>query len=144
MGWSQWGLIRIANKSYEDTLKIYFSKRDSNWGWTFKDTQNTETRHPQSYDEIERQDIGPNSSFAYGHTGKQNEWAGMEGTIELWTKNATGGREEHICEIFYSCPFSGSNKFEIRRPASGWHVTNWGADYNGNALGSVTVEVRRL
>ncbi len=144
MGWNQWALIKIANKSYEDTLKIKFPHTDQMWGWTFKDTQNTDTRNKLPTSDIEKQDIGPQSSFAYGQTGKQNEWAGMEATIELHTKNATGGLGERICVIYYSCPWSGSNVFRISDTSTQWNVTQWGADYNGNALGSITVEVRKL
>ena len=145
MGWKQWALIKIANKSHDETLKINFPHKEEMWGWTFKDTQDTKTRNPLSIGDIEKQAIGPNSSFSYGQTGKQSEWAGMSATIELYAKNATGGLGDRICVIFYSCPWGASgNVFRISDVASQWNVNQWGADYNGGALGSITVEVRKL
>ncbi|KAL2679112.1 hypothetical protein Neosp_009873 [[Neocosmospora] mangrovei] len=144
MGWNQWGLLRFVNKTYDDTLKLKFPNTGDHWGWPFADTQDSGTRNRISYDEIQDKDIEPQTSYAYGQTGKQNEWAGMEGTVDIYTKATAGIPGQKIARVFYSCPWSGSNQFTIRDQASGWNVTHWGADYNGNALGSITIELYRM
>lgn len=143
MGWKQWALLRFSNKTFDDTLKLKFPDASKHWGWSFADTQDISTRTEISYSDIEGKDIGSQSSYAYGQTGKQSEWAGMEGTVDIYTKSSGGNIGQKIARIFYSCPWSGSNKFEILDTASGWLVTSWGADFNGDALGSVTIEVRK-
>ena len=97
-----------------------------------------------TYDTIEKQAILPNSTYAYGHTGKQNEWAGMEGTVEAFVKQENGSIGEKVCRIFYSCPHSGTNQFYISDVNAGWKADPWGVDLNGDALGSITVELRKV
>ncbi|KAI8663764.1 hypothetical protein NCS57_00978600 [Fusarium keratoplasticum] len=143
MGWNQWALLRFANKTYDDTLKLKFPNKGDHWGWPFEDTKDTSTRNQIEYSTIEEKDIEPQTTYAYGQTGKQNEWAGMEGTVDIYTKATAGTKEQKIARNYYSCPWSGSNKFSISGTASGWKVDQWGADYNGDALGSITIEVRR-
>jgi hypothetical protein len=143
MGWNQWAFFCFNNKTNEDTLKLKFPEIRNHWGWPFADTKDTYIRTPIRYDEIEDKEIGPQTSYSYGQTAKQNEWAGMEGTVEIWTKNATGGLGEKVAKVYYSCPWSGSNKFSITDKASGWNIDSWGADYSGDALGSISIEVKR-
>ncbi|KAI3319477.1 hypothetical protein HD806DRAFT_525465 [Xylariaceae sp. AK1471] len=143
MGWKQWALLRFSNKTFDATLKLKFPDTGSHWGWPFADTQDTSTRNRIKYEDIEAKDIGPQTSYAYGQTGKQNEWAGMEGTVEIWTKKETGGLDQKVAKVFYSCPWGSANKFTITDVAQGWGVTNWGADFNGDALGSITMEIRK-
>ncbi|KAL8827958.1 MAG: hypothetical protein Q9170_006806 [Blastenia crenularia] len=144
MGWNQWGLIRFANKSFQHSLKLKFPDTNKHWGWPFDASGNVpaNTRTKISYSDTESKVIGPNSTYAFGQTGKQNEWAGMEGTVEAFLKTDTGLGDK-VCKVFYSCPWSGKNEFKISDFKEGWNVQQWGADYNGDALGSVTVEVRK-
>lgn len=143
MGWKQWALLKFDNKTHTDKLRIHFADRGSNWGWTFKDEGNINTRNPISYDDIEAKRIEPQTAWSYGHTGKQNEWAGMEARIEIWTAAEKPGEDVRICSIFYSCPWGSGNSFSVSDIRSGWSVESWGADYNGDALGSITITVRK-
>lgn len=109
------GTFQIREQDYDDTLRIKFPHAGDNWGWTFAATQDpVSTRNPLPIGDIENHDIGPNDSYTYGHTGKQNEWAGMSATIDLYTKDSNGGLVDKICSIYYSCPWSGSIEFTIR------------------------------
>ncbi len=69
----------------------------------------------------------------------------MEGTVEVYTKNdaVASGLGDKICKMAYSCPWSGKNKCDISDVNPGWDVQQWGADLNGDALGSVTVELKK-
>lgn len=142
MGWSQWGLFKFVNKTYDHTLKLKFPDTAKHWGWPFEDNGNVNTRNRIQYSEIESKDITPQTSYSYGQTGKQNEWAGMEGTVQVHVKGDNGPADK-ICKVFYNCPFSGNNDFRISEVKDGWKVDSWGADYNGNALGSVTIDIRK-
>ena len=142
MGWKQWGLFKFSNKTFDETLKLHFPNTNAHWGWPFEDNGNTVDRNRIEYSTISAKDIGPQTSYGYGQTGKQNEWAGMEGTVEVYTKSATGLGDK-ICKVFYSCPWSGDNQFSVSDVKDGWKIDPWGADYNGDALGSVTIEIRK-
>ncbi|MCJ1451588.1 hypothetical protein MMC28_001928 [Mycoblastus sanguinarius] len=143
MGWNQWGLLRFANKSYQHSLKLKFPDTNKHWGWPFEANGNINTRNRIEYSDIEKTEILPNTTYAYGQTGKQNEWAGMEGTVDVHVKSEPSGLGEKVCKMFYSCPWSGKNQCDISEIKPGWNVQQWGADFNGDALGSVTVEIRK-
>lgn len=142
MGWNQWALLRFTNKTFEDTFKLHFPNSNDHWGWPFEDTRDTNTRTRIDYSTISDQEITPKKSYAYGQTGKQNEWAGMEGTVEIWVWSK-GSRTQKVASVRYECPWSGSNKFQVNDISSDFNVTHWGADYNGGALGSITIEISR-
>lgn len=141
MGWTQWGKFQFSNKTHEDTLKLKFPNSGDSWGYPFVADSGDRTK--LAYSEIEDQKILPQTSYAYGQTGKQNEWAGMSATVEIYTMNSTGGLGEKVAKYYYSCPWSGNNSSTISNVASGWNLTQWGADMNGDSLGSVTIEIRR-
>ena len=142
MGWTQWALFKFSNKTYDYTLKLKFPDTSNHWGWTFEDNGNTSNRNAIEYSTIEAKDIGPQNSYSYGHTGKENEWAGMKGTVEVYTKNGTQLGDK-ICKVFYSCPWAGKNEFSVSDVKDGWKIESWGADFNGDALGSITMEIRK-
>ncbi|RMJ20042.1 hypothetical protein BHE90_000712 [Fusarium euwallaceae] len=143
MGWNQWALLRFTNKTFEDTLMLKFPNTGDHWGWPFADTEDTNNRIEIQYGDIERTEIKPQTSYSYGQTGKQNEWSGMSGTVEIYTKATEDSPEEKIARIYYSCPWSGSNEFTIMDVSPGWNVKPWGANFNSGALGSITTEIRR-
>ena len=143
MGWNQWALLRFANKSVAHTLKLKFPDTGKHWGYPF-DAGNMHDRYKLDYEKIENQEILPNTTYTYGHTGKQNEWAGMEGTVEAFVKQDGGSLGDKVCKIFYACPWSGKNQFYISDVKAGWKVDHWGSDVNGGALGSITVDLRKV
>ncbi|KEQ92622.1 hypothetical protein AUEXF2481DRAFT_42720 [Aureobasidium subglaciale EXF-2481] len=144
MGWKQWALLRFCNKSFDDTLRLKFPNTSEHWGWPFEDTKDISTRNRIEYGTIEGKAIGPHEEFSYGQTGKQNEWAGMEGTVDVYVRTSTGDCGQKVAKIFYSCPWAGSNQFRITDVPADWHAQQWGADYNGDALGSICIEFKRI
>ncbi|KAI8665366.1 hypothetical protein NCS56_00972300 [Fusarium sp. Ph1] len=145
MGWTNWVLFRFVNKTVDDTLKLKFPNTNDHWDYPFAGTKDTNTRGRIEYSDIQQVDIEPKGSYSYGQTGKPNTFAGMEGTVDIYTKAAAGREEEKIARIFYSCSrHSPKNKFTISDTAPGYQVTQWGADLWGDALGSIKIEVRRI
>ena len=143
MGWNQWGIFKFVNKTYDHTLKLSFPDAPVHWGYAFEDNGNLDDRNRIQYSSIESKDITPQNSYSYGHTGRENEWSGMEGTVQVHVKSDTGLGDK-ICKVFYNCPFRGNNEFKIREVKDGWKVASWGADYSGSALGSITMEISKL
>ncbi|KAI1840838.1 hypothetical protein JX265_006922 [Neoarthrinium moseri] len=143
MGWDQWMLLRVSNKSSADTLKLKFPNAGDHWGYPFAGTGDLSDRIEISYAEIEDKDIAPHASYAYGHTGRENAPSGLEGTVDILEKGTGGGEAQRIAQISYNCPWDGSNTFVISDVSAGWDVKSSGEDFEGNALGSITIEVSR-
>ena len=145
MGWKQWALIKTVNKTYTTSLRLSFPAKGDAWGYAYRDGDSD--RKKISWEDIESQEIKAQGSFAYGHTGKQNEWAGMSADLDIYTKNDDPTKDVKVASIYYSCPWSsvnGGNEFSVKWVKDQWKVDHWGADFSGDALGSVTVEVRQL
>ena len=142
MGWKQWALIKTANKTFTTPLRLSFPKRNDIWGYAYSDGDADRKR--LAWDDIEKLDIKAQGSYAYGHTGKQNEWAGMCADLDIYTKNDDPTKDVKVASIFYSCPWGSANKFEVKWVQDQWKVDYWGADFSGDSLGSITVEVRKL
>ncbi|KAK3321790.1 hypothetical protein B0H66DRAFT_601271 [Apodospora peruviana] len=109
-----------------------FSDKANIWGYPFHDDRDDRPRYP--LEKIEAATISPQKNFYYGHTGKQNEWAGMSATIELWTA-VDNEQPARVCTIEYKCPWTGLNKFELRDRNPGFPGRIFGCGYSRRCAG---------
>ena len=74
----------------------------------------------------------------WGHCGRENSPTGTEGSFEV----RLDGSNEKIAEIYWDCPYIGSNKLEKRYVKGGYEVSFNGFSIPSGALGDGTISVR--
>jgi len=74
----------------------------------------------------------------WGHSGRQNSPSGTEGIFEVQLE----GSNEKIAEIYWSCPYIGSNKLEKRYVKAGYDISFDGFSIPSGELGRGKINVR--
>ena len=74
----------------------------------------------------------------WGHSGRENSPSGTEGSFEV---HLDGGGEK-IAEIYWDCPYIGSNKIEKRYVKNGYDVSLNGFSVPSGPLGHGTINIR--
>ena len=139
MGWDQYVILKFFNYTTDYSMSFSFPDSDAHSGYPF-DASDLSKRTKIEYDSIRNKEIGPRGNWAYGQTGKQNEWAGPQGSITLWMKSEGSGWQS-IATVEYECPWSGSNSCNLEGIESDWVVTRSTISTSGN-LGWVNIMVR--
>jgi hypothetical protein len=78
------------------------------------------------------------NQYEWGHSGRQNSPSGTEGIFEVHLD----GSGEKIAEIYWVCPYIGSNKIEKRYIKEGYDVSIDGFSIPSGALGNGRINVR--
>ena len=81
--------------------------------------------------------ITSKEQFEWGHSGRENSPSGTEGIFEIHLD----GSGEKVAEIYWDCPWSGSNKIEKRFVKEGYLVSVDGFSIPSGALGKGTISV---
>ena len=74
----------------------------------------------------------------WGHSGRENSPSGTEGSFEIHLD----GSGEKIAEIYWDCPYIGSNKLEKRYVKADYDVSFNGFSIPSGPLGNGTINVR--
>lgn len=77
------------------------------------------------------------AEFEWGHCGRQASPTGTEGSFEVYL----AGTNERIAQIYWDCPFIGSNKIEKRYVKPGYLISTEGFSIPSGALGKGTISV---
>ena len=78
------------------------------------------------------------NQYQWGHCGRENSPSGTEGSFEVHLD----GSGEKIAEIYWDCPYIGSNKLEKRYVKEGYDISLNGFSIPSGALGKGTINVR--
>ncbi|KDR71457.1 hypothetical protein GALMADRAFT_143730 [Galerina marginata CBS 339.88] len=74
----------------------------------------------------------------WGHCGRENSPSGTEGSFEVHLE----GSGEKIAEIYWSCPYIGSNVLEKRYIKSGYDISVEDFSVPSGALGNGKITIR--
>lgn len=82
--------------------------------------------------------IAGKNEFAWGHSGRENSPSGTEGTFEVLLADTN----EKIAEIYWDCPWAGSNEVVKRYVKPGYSISLEGFSISSGALGKGQITVR--
>jgi hypothetical protein len=128
MGYAQFVQLKLDNKSGRE-LKI----KDVyiHWGKLY---QYPEKDQEVGKDTVENKSFASGSSFSLASCGRSDSASGTEGEFSLYDGS------EQVMKVYWSCPWSGSNKFATYYVKEGWFPAATGWSTSG-ALGTITITI---
>lgn len=135
MGQAQWILLKIINTLLSHNIQV--NNAVLTYGKFYNPAKGTD--YEISREEISDMEILARHSEEVASCGRAASPTGTEGSIDLYYSGTK------ICTVYWDCPYSGSNKLEIRNNGGAGYLCtlktlDWGRD-NGHAIGNVNVEV---
>ena len=126
MGYSQWLELKLDNKT---SKPLYISDFYAHWGKLYASPDKNTEVNSNTWN---GQTIAPGEARSFATCGRENASSGAEGDFNVSAGN------DRICQIYYSCPWSGSNQLNARYIKDKWFVVVPQISISGS-LGSVTI-----
>ncbi|KIJ61827.1 hypothetical protein HYDPIDRAFT_169438 [Hydnomerulius pinastri MD-312] len=133
MGEDQWFQPTVRNRlSHTILLTTYVIKYGK-----FYDINNrfNETSSAQGTE------IARRTEYEWGHCGRESSPSGTEGSFKVEEKKSDGSKET-IAEIYWDCPYIGSNKLQKTYVKDGYDVSFDGFSIPDGALGEGKINIR--
>ncbi|QEZ70820.1 hypothetical protein D4A35_17955 (plasmid) [Paraclostridium bifermentans] len=134
-----------SNRAYRQWVKFHIEAVHSNlkirnasltWG-KFHDPYNKDI--PISPEDISKINIGIGRIEIIASSGKENTASGTEGVFYICDEH-----EEKIVTVYWDCPWSGSNKFELRDKNPNFIIETYPTMISSSgAIGDVNIRVFR-
>ncbi|PPR08275.1 hypothetical protein CVT24_001116 [Panaeolus cyanescens] len=134
MGEGDWVHLAINNKSRSRTFKIGYI--DAKYGKFYEGSASHEVQ-PATY--VNRQ-IPPKETLDISSCGRSDSATGTEGNVTI--VDAESGTE--VANIYWDCPWSGSNKFYKTRENTEDYIVSLGSFETSGPLKKVTIDVAYL
>ncbi|KAF9035255.1 Aegerolysin [Panaeolus papilionaceus] len=134
MGYAQWVRIRITNKSKTRTIKIAYIEALYGKFYNGPDDKDTEIQPAHFINKT----IEPQQVLDIYSCGRSDSPSGTEGNVNL-----VDNLGPEIANIYWSCPYIGSNEFKKTKENSDQYLVALSTP-GGGALGDQTVDVAFL
>ncbi|KAK7018024.1 Ostreolysin A6 [Paramarasmius palmivorus] len=132
-GYPQWVIIVIHNVG---NTGVRLKNLDVSWGKLHADGNKDKEVNKDAYEE---QVIGPDEKLQINACGRESSPSGTTGDFDLCDVD----EDDRVIRHFYwDCPWGGSkNTWTVSGSNSQWMVEHSGANLEGGALGTITVDV---
>ncbi|KAF9049117.1 aegerolysin type hemolysin [Panaeolus papilionaceus] len=134
MGEGDWVHLAINNKSRSRTFKI--SYLDAKYGKFYEGSASNEVQ-PAAY--VNRT-IAPKATFDISSCGRGDSPTGTEGNITI----VDAGTGDEVANVYWDCPYSGSNKFHKTRENSEDYMVGLSNFSTSGALKKVEIDLAFL